>query len=405
MQAKIIQTPEAQRAPASAWARGWDAWPVWQSAIAAWIGQRLLIGALVALWQALLGGFSPVAFYRVWGLFDGIWYSLIARYGYHILPEASFFPLYPLLMRLTAPLAGGHVTLAGILLANGCSLAAFVLLGRLVEREFGAPIARRTLLYYALFPSGLFFMTAYTEGLFLLLSVGAFLAMRQRRWLLCGALIALATLTRAQGALLLAPVAIEAWEALRPAWATLSPTRQWRTGFALVSVALAPALAFLAFQVYLAQVYHMPDVLRRAAATSEWQRSLDWPWVGVVGDLVTLATGGAAAPRLEIIKDFVFLAFWLGLCVVMVARFRPKLPRSWVGYSWVSLAPVFLTPAHLRGGGLMSVPRFALVVFPCFALMALLGERYPRAHRLMVALCIAWAIILTRLLAGAMFVA
>ncbi len=405
MQAKIVQTPEAQRATSSAWAHGWDARPIWQSAIVAWVGQRLLIGALVALWQALVGGFSLAAFYRVWGLFDGVWYSLIAGYGYHILPEASFFPLYPLLMRLIAPLVGGHVTLAGILLANGCSLAAFLLLGRLVERECGAPIARRTLLYYALFPSGLFFMTAYTEGLFLLLSVGVFLAMRQRRWALCGVLIALATLTRAQGALLLAPVAIEAWEALRPTWAKLSLARRWRTGLALVSVVLIPALAFLAFQAYLAQVYGMPDVLRRAAATSEWRRSLDWPWVGVVGNIVTLATGGAAAPRLEIIKDFVFVAFWVGLCVVMVASFRPRLPRSWVAYSWVSLAPVFLMPAHIRGGGLMSVPRFVLVVFPCFALMALLGERYPRAHRLMVALCIAWAIILTRLLAGAMFVA
>lgn len=405
MQAKIVQTPDAQQSATSARARGWDARPIWQSAVAAWVGQRLLIGALVALWQALLGGFSLAAFYRVWGLFDGIWYSLIARYGYHILPEASFFPLYPLLMRLTAPLVGGHVTLAGILLANGCSLAAFVLLGRLVERESGARIARRTLLYYALFPSGLFFMTAYTEGLFLLLSVGAFLAMRQRRWLLCGALVALATLTRAQGALLLAPLAVEAWEALRPAWATLALARRWRTGLALAGAALAPALAFLAFQAYLAQVYRMPDVLSRAAATSEWRRSLDWPWVGVVGDIVTLATGGAAAPRLEILKDFVFLAFWLGLCVVMVARFLPRVPRSWIAYSWMSLAPVFLTPAHIRGGGLMSVPRFVLVVFPCFVAMALLGDRYPRAHRLMVALCIAWVIILTRLLAGAMFVA
>ena len=74
-------------------------------------------------------------------------------------------------------------------------------------------------------------------------------------------------------------------------------------------------------------------------------------------------------------------------------------------YSWTSLLQVLILPAHIRGGGLMSVPRYALVVFPCLVLMALIGERYPRAHRLMVALCIAWTIILTRLLAGATFVA
>ncbi len=47
--------------------------------------------------------------------------------------------------------------------------------------------------------------------------------------------------------------------------------------------------------------------------------------------------------------------------------------------------------------------------FPLYPLLShvtapLVGERYPRANRLMVAPCIAWTIILTRLLAGATFV-
>ncbi|HEX5569887.1 MAG TPA: hypothetical protein VFX31_00775, partial [Ktedonobacterales bacterium] len=74
-------------------------------------------------------------------------------------------------------------------------------------------------------------------------------------------------------------------------------------------------------------------------------------------------------------------------------------------YSWASLLQVLVLPAHIRGGGLMSVPRYALVIFPCLVLMALIGQRYPRANRLMVALCIAWTIILTRLLADGTFVA
>ncbi|HEU5346090.1 MAG TPA: hypothetical protein VFU60_17215, partial [Ktedonobacterales bacterium] len=83
----------------------------------------------------------------------------------------------------------------------------------------------------------------------------------------------------------------------------------------------------------------------------------------------------------------------------------PRLPASWISYSWVSLAPSLLLPAHIPGGGLMSLPRYLLVVFPCLALLALLGKRYPRAHRLMVALCIAWTIILTRLVASEFFIA
>lgn len=379
--------------------------PIWRYALAAWLGQRLLIGALVAAWQLLLLSFSPAAFYRVWTLFDGIWYTLIARYGYRIIQQAAFFPLYPLLMRVTAPLVGGHPALAGILLSNVCSLAAFILLGWLVAREFGPRVARRTLLYYALFPTGLFFTAVYTEALFLLLSVGAFLCMRQRRWLLCGALIALATLTRAQGALLLPPLAIEAWRALKPEWATLDGAHRLRVGLALTCAGALPLLALLGFQLYLARQYGIPDAMSRAAGNAEWLRYPDWPWAGVVGDIATLAAGGPNTPTLEVIKDFVFLAFWLALCVLMLLRFLPTLPRSWVAYSWASLLQMLTLPAHIRGGGLMSAPRYALVVFPCFALLALLGVRYPRAHRLTVALCIAWTIILTRLLAGATFVA
>lgn len=379
--------------------------PIWQSALAAWVGQRLLVGALVALWQLLLLSFSPLDFYRVWTMFDGIWYSLIARYGYHILPEAAYFPLFPLLMRLVAGPLGGRVAVAGVLITNACSLAAFVLLGSLVEREFGKRTARRTLLYYALFPTGLFFMSAYTEGLFLLLSVAVFLCLRQRRWVLAGVLIALATLTRAQGALLLLPLAIEAWRTLRPGWTVLSGGQKLRTGAAVASAFAAPLVAFFAFQRYLELVYGMPNVLSRAATYSEWKHSLDWPWAGVVNDLATLVAGGNATPTLEIVKDFVFLAFWLALCILMLFRGRFAVPLSWIAYSWASLLQALLIPAHIRGGGLMSMPRYVLVVFPCFALMALVGERYPRAHRLMVALCIAWMIILTRLLAGVQFVA
>ena len=412
----------------------WESRPIWQNAVAAWLGQRLLIGALVAAWQALLLTFAPAEFlhiwtvyegdqytsivlfghriapqiayfYRVWTLYDGIWFASIARYGYQIVPQAAYSPLYPLLMRLTAPLVGGHISLAGILVANACSLGAFVVLGQVVKREFGAHIARRTLLYYAIFPTGLFLAAEYTEGLFLLLSVAAFLFMRQRRWALSGAMIALAALTRSQGTLLLAPLVIEAATQLTQEWRIWSRARRLREGLAMGGAIALPLVAYLAFQLYLARHYAISNVSVRALTYALWRRFPDWPWVGIVNNFNTLMTGGASAPRLEVVTDFVFFAFWLGVCIVMSLRMRPALPLSWIAYSWVSLVPSLLLPAHIPGGGLMSLPRYLLVVYPCFVLMAVLGDRYPRAHRLMVALSIAWMIILTRLLASELFVA
>ena len=62
------------------------------------------------------------------------------------------------------------------------SLAAFVvgllLFGRLAELEAGPEVAKHAMWLLALFPASLFFSAVYTEALFLLLSVGAFLAAR-----------------------------------------------------------------------------------------------------------------------------------------------------------------------------------------------------------------------------------
>ena len=427
----VIATTQDQTTQRARWR--WEARPIWQSAVAAWVGQRLLIGALVAAWQALLLALSPAEFlriwtayqgdqytsimlfgrhiapqlayfYRVWTLFDGIWFASIARYGYRIVPQAAYSPLYPLLMRLTAPLVGGHISLAGLLIANICSLDAFVLLGRLVERVFGAHIARRTLLYYAIFPTGLFLASEFTEGLFLLLSVAAFLLMRQRRWGLSGALLALAALARSQGMLLLVPLAIEAGGWLWRGWREWPRAQRLRAALAVGSAFALPVAAYLGFDLYLAWQYAMPNVSVRALTYTLWRRYLDWPWVGAASDFATLTTGGAGT-RVQVLTDLVFFAFWLGVCIVMLLPRLPRLPASWISYSWVSLAPSLLLPAHIPGGGLMSLPRYLLVVFPCLALMALLGKRYPRAHRLMVALCIAWTIILTRLVASEFFIA
>ncbi|HZC06869.1 MAG TPA: mannosyltransferase family protein [Ktedonobacterales bacterium] len=398
---QTAQTSTATAAPAER--------PLWRSAVAAWLGQRLLIGALVAVWQVTLHTFSPAAFYRVWTLYDGIFYTLIAERGYRLLTEAAYFPLYPLLMHMTAPLVGGHVRLAGLIVANACALAAFILLGRLVAHEFGAGVARQTLFYYAIFPTGLFFASIYTESLFLLLSVGAFLCIRQRRWLLAGVVIALATLTRAPGALLLLPLTIEAWRALRPAWSAMSGARRLRVGLTLVSASALPVCAFLALQLYLTHLYGIPNVLSRAADDPAWLRYLDWPWAGVMNDFATLADGSPFIPVLEIVKDVTFLGFWLGLSLVMLLprgwTSWTNIPRAWVAYGWASLLQVLVLPAHIRGGALMSVPRYMLVIFPCFVLLALVSERHPNVRRLAFALCILWTVMLTRLLADASFVA
>ncbi len=65
---------------------------------------------------------------------------------------------------------------AGILVSLAAALGAFVLLYRLAESRLGAEGARRAVLYLAVFPMAFFLQAVYSEALFLLLTLGAFLA-------------------------------------------------------------------------------------------------------------------------------------------------------------------------------------------------------------------------------------
>ena len=64
-------------------------------------------------------------------------------------------------------------------------------LGEVRLRRLLEEIAERAVLLLLLFPTSFFLTAFYTEGLFLLLTVGAFLAARRGRWAVAGALATL----------------------------------------------------------------------------------------------------------------------------------------------------------------------------------------------------------------------
>src|SRR5262245_46685856 len=81
---------------------------VWRDALLVWGAQRLLLVVLLVLWRGLvfhtIGAAWWHAVYEPWTGYDGQWYAGIAVAGYRRLPQAAFFPLYPLLEHLAAPL-------------------------------------------------------------------------------------------------------------------------------------------------------------------------------------------------------------------------------------------------------------------------------------------------------------
>src|SRR5205807_8304264 len=126
----------------------------------------------------------------------------IAERGYDH-ASAAFPPLYPAALWLLGHVLGGQYVLAGIAISLAAALGSFVLLHRLAETRLGADGARRAVLYLAVFPMSLFLQAVYSESLFLLLALAAFVLAERGRHLEAGVAAGLAILTRAIGIALL----------------------------------------------------------------------------------------------------------------------------------------------------------------------------------------------------------
>ncbi|HEV2655471.1 MAG TPA: mannosyltransferase family protein, partial [Ktedonobacteraceae bacterium] len=143
---------------------------------------------------------------------DVVHYVDIAFYGYRVVQDTGFFPLWPLILHGVGWLLGGSDPLsyiiAGLLVANICFYFALVFLYRLVSEEFEQSVARRALYYFAFSPFSFFFFLAYTESLFVMLCIATFLLLRYESrwaWLGAGLLGFLATMTRSSGLALAVP--------------------------------------------------------------------------------------------------------------------------------------------------------------------------------------------------------
>ena len=317
----------------------------------------------------------------VWARWDSVWFLRIAEHGYGATSgvAAAFYPLYPLTLAGVGRAFGGHYVVAGIVISLTCALAAFVLLYRLAEDRLGAEGARRSVLYLAVFPMALFLGAVYSESLYLLLAIAAFLLAERGRWLGAGFVTGLAILTRIAGVALLPALVVMAWR--RP--------DRWR---ALASLCVAP-LVFSAYPLYLG--IERGDAFAFARSQGFWDRHVSpagplggiWDglragWAGIE----QLVSGShthvywtpvqdtdpmrAAAVNLECLA---FLALFVALTVIAWRRFGAPYGL----FCAVSLAIPLSVPSHRWP--LLSMPRFGLVLFPCFLALAVLGGR-PRVH-------------------------
>ena len=303
----------------------------------------------------------------VWARWDSDWYLLIAQEGYADSPSSTpaFFPLYPGLVAVLGRVLAGHYVLAGVLLSLAACAVAFVLLHRLALVRLGAEGAHRAVLYLAVFPTSLFLGAVYSESLYLMLALAAFLLAERGRFLGAGTVAGLAMLTRPVGIALLPALALLAWHA--------SDRRRALVG-------LAAALPLAALYPLALGIWIGEPLAPLRAQEGIWERTLSWagPFGGLWHGVAAL---GDTAPARTFALNLLQLAFTLLFLVLAGVAWR-RFGAPYGLFALVSLAIPLSLPAE--DFPLLSMSRFGLVVFPLVLALAALTTR-PRRHEAVVA--------------------
>lgn len=309
----------------------------------------------------------------VWGRWDAVHYIDIATIGYHG-TNMAFFPLYPLLIAGLGWLIGNHL-IAGLIVSNVALFFGLLYLYKLVEHEFDRHVARRAIFYISIFPTAVFFSAVYTESLFFMLTVASFYYMRERRWWIAGVIGLFAALTRVEGVLLAVPFAIEwtiaNWSVLR---GRLEEERGRELARALLDL-LPILLIFIGLGLYMAYLWVLNgDPLYFSHIQTHWNRHLAAPWTSVQATWHKMAVAKNGQTVANEAIELTFTALMVG---VLIGGWH-KLKPSYIAYMGLSILVPMCTSS------LMSMQRFALVLFPMFAILALWGRR-PSVNNAIVA--------------------
>ncbi|MBV9661177.1 MAG: hypothetical protein JO337_08475 [Acidimicrobiales bacterium] len=202
--------------------------------VAVLVAARLVMGAGMWAYQHVTHQY-PI---NHW---DGGWYVLAAQHGWphHVktgLGDAgqdtlAFFPGFPTVIRVVhfaLPLSWLRAGEVAAFLTQVAMVAGMWLLARDV---WGDEVADRTSVVLCFFPAAFVFAIMYSESMLMAASAFCLLALRRQKWLLAGALAAVATATRLVGIAVVVCCAWEAFQAVRKG-------RKWR---ALLSVPLGAA--------------------------------------------------------------------------------------------------------------------------------------------------------------------
>jgi len=319
--------------------------------LAAWLAENVVTRNP----QLSSGDAAPIL--RSLTTWDGWWYLSIVRTGYHAEPlvgayhDYAFLPGFPALVHVLSLPVPGFEGLVAVLLANVLFVVGIVLLVRLTEPLFGWATATRSAALMALFPFSAAFSMAYSESLFLVLMLAAFLAVERVRPGWAGIFLVLATVTRLQGVVLLLPVAWLLWERSGRA----RPSLRW----AALLLAPVTAVALYGWIAWLAG-----DPTAYGSAQGAWGRG------GLGGD--PGGTFGEGLGGVLALVHAINLAALLFAVFLFVFARTDRIPLPYLAVPALFIGMTFVS------GSIQSIGRLILPAFPNYWILAKRGRWFGR---------------------------
>ena len=312
-----------------------------------------------------------VAFIEALVRWDAGWYGEIAQNGYWFKPgeqsPVAFFPLYPLLIRALTFL-GLNRWVAGITVSMVCAMAGLSLFSRWAK-QVAPQVWQSAFWLLALYPFAEYlYGVVYSDALFLLCAVSAFLALEKDRPILSAIFGALASACR--------PVA----PAVVVGLLVRSIERRRLKGERLQVIDFVPALAglgLLAFMTYLQLRFDDALAFVHVQGAPGWAQPPGWhSWLKLdwfktmfpqVDPLIGIRLGGHALMTV--------------LALVLVV---PTCKRLGWGYGVFTLMVVGIPAVSSKD--FQGLGRYVIAAFPLFVTLALLLAERPRVRAVLLVL-------------------
>ena len=290
-------------------------------------------------------------------LFDASSYLNIAKNGYlnGRLGLAAFFPLFPIIIKiLSYPFRlitneNFAIIIAGTIFNLLCFTFSINLLGRIIRLDYEKKIVKISQITLLFFPFSFFFISLYTESLFLLVTLLSFYSARKNKWLLACIFAGIASAVRLPGIILAPALLIEFLYQNKWSFEKSMPRLLW-----LILAPLGAAIYFIYLQVVRGSV----NIYFQAYGAS-------WP----DRKFTPLFLESIYKPLIKIFQirpnDIIGLLSIIFVSFCLYLFYKYKFRPSYVVFSVLGVVLPLIT------GTMESIGRYYMVIFPLFISLGL----------------------------------